>query len=173
MTLFTKSDITMKTYTYHLFSPRLIATGYLFIGIAVTLLCLVLFTSASEEPYGYFSIAFTLTGIALILISSKSTITVVEESKEVLLESRMFGTVTSTKRVKIPTGCKGLLIKTTIKRSVSRFNAVLPVTSTFKSFDMFFYTDTRVVRLINTDYDRAVMIANFIKEQLGIDCVVK
>jgi len=162
-----------KSYTYNLFSPGLIATGYLFIGIAVTLLCLALFTSASEEPYGYLSIAFMLTGIGLIIVSTSSTITVVEEPMEVLLESRMFGMVTSNKRVKIPTGCKGLLIKITTKRSVSRFNAVLPVTSTFKSFDMFFYTDTRVVRLINTDYDRAIEIAIFIKEQLGIDYVVK
>ena len=55
------------------------------------------------------------------------------------------------------------------KRGTGYYRFVLPVSYNFKSYDMFFHSETGIIRLINTDCRRAIKIAEFFKSKVKLD----
>jgi hypothetical protein len=154
----------MKKYSYNMFPIQLIVLGYIlilisFIGIYID------FDKSLDKSIGY-SIGFFFVG--LIIVTFRSSIIIDSTSEYILKKSRMLGMILSKERVKIPKNCKGSVLKKKIKQGTGYYKAVIPMSYKVKSCDMFFYSDKGVVRLLNTDLKRATIIADLIKETLGL-----
>ena len=107
--------------------------------------------------------------IGLVLVSFRSKIIIKDKSDIVIKESDFLDITLSNEKIKIPHNCDRIYIKQKNKKGTGYYRSVLPVNYSFKSFDIFFHSDSGVVRLINTDCSRAIKIAEFLKSNLKID----
>jgi hypothetical protein len=107
--------------------------------------------------------------IGLVLVSFRSKIIIDDQSDIVIKESDFLGMTLSSEKVRIPHDCDKIYIKQKNKRGTGYYRSVLPVSYSFKSYDMFFHSETGIVRLINTDCSRAIKIAEFFKSNLKLD----
>lgn len=163
----------MKEYSYNLFPKPLVVAGFVLICLAFILAAFNFISVKGENDSGNFISSAALIFIGLILISFKSKIIIDAKSDIVVKESYMLGMTLSTGKVKIPGNCEKIFIKQNNKTGTGYYRSVLPVRYNFKSFDMFFYSKTGIVRLINTDYKRAIKIAEFFKSALKLEYVLE
>jgi hypothetical protein len=159
----------MKTYSYNLFPKPLVLTGYALIILAFVLFFINLYTGKSESIQDDLVSSIAIVFIGLVLVSFRSKIIIKDKSDIVIKESDFLGITLSNEKIKIPHNCDRIYIKQKNKKGTGYYRSVLPVNYSFKSFDIFFHSDSGVVRLINTDCSRAIKIAEFLKSNLKID----
>ena len=157
----------MKKISYDLFPKPIVITGYILIltAIAVTMLSIFpVWDVFQQENFGGL-IAFMIIGI--IIVSFRSHLVI--DAGSVFKESGLLGIKLSHEKIRIPQDCTGILIKLKIKKGTGYYRFVLPVSYTFKSWDLFLCTRKGLMNLINTDRERAVRIAEFLKSNLHLD----
>lgn len=163
----------MKTYSYNLFPKPLVVTGYGLIILAFVLLIVNLNSGKSEDLPNELVSSIAIVFIGLVLISFRSRIVINYKSDIVIRESDLLGISLSNEKIQIPHGCDKIFIKEKSKTGTGYYRAVLPVNYKFKSYDMFFHSDKGVVRLLNTDCNRAIKIAEFFKANLKLDYILE
>jgi len=159
----------MKKYSYNLFPKPLIVAGYTMIVLAIVTLFVNIHPGQFEDRKADFVTSVGIAFIGLILVSFRSGIFLDEKSGILIKESGFMGITLSSEKVRIPRNCDKILIKQKNKTGTGYYRAVLPVDYKLKSFDMFFHSDSGVVRFMNTDCSRALKIAEFFKSNLKID----
>lgn len=159
----------MKNYSYNLFPKPLILAGYALIILAFVLLLVNLNSVKSDDHIDDFVSSVAIAFIGLVLVSFRSKIIIDDQSDIVIKESDFLGMTLSSEKVRIPHDCDKIYIKQKNKRGTGYYRSVLPVSYSFKSYDMFFHSETGIVRLINTDCSRAIKIAEFLKSNLKLD----
>ncbi len=159
----------MKNYAYNLFPKPLVVAGYAIIVMAIVLLILNLNSVKSESIMADLVTSIAIVFIGLVLVSFRSKIIINDKSDIVIKESDFLGITLSNEKIRIPFGCDKVFIKEKNKTGTGYYRSVLPVSYTFKSYDMFFHSDKGVVRLLNTDCGRAIKIAEFFKSNLKLD----
>jgi hypothetical protein len=159
----------MKKYSYNLFPKPLILAGYALIILAFVLLIINLNTVKREDHMNDFVSSVAIAFIGLILVSFRSKIIIDDKSGIVIKESGLLGITLSDEKIKIPHNCDKIFIKQKNKTGTGYYRSVLPVSYKFKSFDMFFHSETGIVRIINTDCSRAIKIAEFFKSNIKLD----
>jgi hypothetical protein len=159
----------MKEYSYNLFPKPFVVAGYILISLAFVLVAFNIISGKGEIHSNYFVSSVALIFIGLVLISFRSKIIIDGSTDTVVKESSMSGMALSSEKVKIPRNCDKIIIKQKNKSGTGYYRLVLPVGYSFKSFDMFFHSDAGIVRLINTDYNRAIRIAEFLKSSLNLE----
>lgn len=116
-------------------------------------------------------IAFMIIG--LIMVSFKSKIIIEDNGGYIIKKSGFFGMKFSDEKIKIPSGCHSIYIKQKVKTGTGYYRFILPVSYDFKSFDMYLHSEKTMVRLISTDYDRTIKIAEFFKRNLNFDYEIR
>ena len=159
----------MKTYTYNLFPKPLVVTGYFLIALGIGMAIISLATMNGKNPINGIPLSMAFAFIGLIFALFRSILIIDEKSGYVIKESKLAGMRLSGERVKIPQDCIRLIIKERLKEGTGYYRFVLPVNYYFKSYDMFFQSEKRLVRIINTDYQRAVSIAEFLKSGIKLE----
>jgi len=159
----------MKNYSYNLFPKPLILAGYALIILAFVLLIVNLNSVKSEDHMNDFVSSVAIAFIGLILVSFRSKIIIDDKSGIVIKESGLLGITLSNEKIKIPHNCDKIFIKQKNKIGAGYYRSVLPVSYSFKSYDMFFHSETGIVRIINTDCSRAIKIAEFFKSNMKLD----
>jgi hypothetical protein len=159
----------MKKYSYNLFPKSLVILGYLLIILAFVIVIISLTSNKSENQFRSFAVSFAVMFIGMIMAAFRSSLIIDTESGCVFKESTLLGMKFSFEKVKIPRNCTGIIIKEIGKIGTGYYRFVIPVSYYFRSFDMFFRSGTGVVRLINTDYKRAIKIAEFIKSVTNLE----
>jgi hypothetical protein len=162
----------MKKYIYNLFPKPMVVFGYtlIFLSIAYILVSIFLIKNG-DHLYFPAPIAFFIIG--LIMVSFKSKIIIAENFRFILKESSLLTMTLSREKIIIPHYCNRVLIKQKNKKGTGYYRFVLPVTYSFKSYDMFLCSESGVARLINTDYSRSLKIAEFIKSNFNIEYILK
>ena len=158
----------MKKISYNLFPIPIVIIGYILILIAIAVIMLSIFPVwdvFQQQNFGGL-IAFMIIGI--IIVSFRSHL-VIDAAGSVFKESGLLGIKLSHEKVRVPQDCSCILIKLKIKKGTGYYRFVLPVSYTFKSWDLFFCTRKGLMNLINTDRERAVRIAEFLKSNLHLD----
>jgi hypothetical protein len=143
--------------------------GYLLIIIGVFGIFLNV-DNIIDRSIGY-SIGFIFTG--LVVTTFRSIIIIDSTSFCIYKKSRMFGLLLTNDKIIIPSNCKGLFIKQKVKQGTGYYKAVIPVSYKVKSCEMFFYSDKGIVRFLNTDLNRAIIIADMLKETLHLNYKVE
>lgn len=159
----------MKIYSYNLFPKPLVLTGYALIILAFVLFILNLYSGKSESIQNDLVSSIAIVFIGLVLVSFRSKIIIDDKPGIVCKESGFLGISFSNEKIKIPHNCDRIFIKQKNKKGTGYYRSVLPVDYSIKSFDMFFHSDSGVVRLLNTDCSRALKIAEFFKSNLKLD----
>lgn len=159
----------MKKYSYNLFPKQFVILGYLLVLLAAAGISVSIITMNGDKPQNLFPVSFVLLFAGIVMISLKSTLIINEEAGYVLKRSQLLSMILSTGKVKIPQNCERIVIKQEKKRGTGYYKFVIPVTYSFKSYDMFFQSGTNIVRLLNTDYKRAVRVAEFFKASLNLE----
>jgi hypothetical protein len=159
----------MKNYSYNLFPKPVVLAGYALIILAFVLLIINLNTGKSESYLDDIISSVAIVFIGLVLVSFRSKVIIDVKSGIVTKESDFLGISLSNEKIKIPLNCDKIYIKEKTKTGTGFYRSVLPVSYKFKSYDMFFHSETGVVRLINTDCSRAIKIAEFFKSNLKLD----
>jgi len=162
----------MKTYTYNLFPKPLVLLGYTLIFLSVTyILVSILILKNGDRVIFPAPVASII--ISMIIVFFKSKIIIDEDFRFVIKESNLLNMILSREKVNIPHDCNRILIKQKNKKGTGYYRFVLPVTYSFKSYDMFLCSESRVVRLINTDYSRSLKIAEFFKSNFNIEYILE
>lgn len=159
----------MKNYSYNLFPKPLVMAGYAIVILAFVLLIVNLNSGKNESYMDDLISSVAIVFIGLVLVSFRSKIIIDDQSDIVIKESNFLGMTLSSEKVRIPHNCDRIYIKQKNKRGTGYYRSVLPVNYSFKSFDVFFHSETGIVRLINTDCSRAIRIAEFFKSNLKLD----
>jgi len=161
----------MKHYSYFLFPPVLVAIGILLLGISMYQFVFELnYSMLSDEPESLVAaIGFAFFGLMLCTFRTKFSID--PGSKLILKEYRVFGLLVSKEQIRIPVQAKRVLIKEHIKKATSHVQSVVKFGYRIKSCDMYFESEGKLVRFMNTDDERAQKIAGLIKDHLGLDCL--
>jgi len=146
----------------------MVVAGYTLILISIVYIPLSIFILKNEDHF-YFPAPVALIIIGLIIVSIKSKIIIEENLQFILKESNFLSMTLSREKINIPSGCNRILIKQKNKKGTGYYRLVLPVTYSFKSYDMFLCSQSGAVRLINTDYSRSLKIAAFFKTNFNIE----
>jgi hypothetical protein len=162
----------MKKYSYNLFPKPFVIFGFALILLAIAIVLTTLISIKNENQFNNFVASLTIMGIGLIMTSLKSKLIFDIKSGFVIKESSFLSMILSIEKIKIPHNCTRIIIKQKNKRGTGYYRFVIPVSYNFKSFDLFFQSETGIVRLINTDYNRAIKIAEILKDILKIDYTI-
>jgi len=151
----------MKKYSYNLFPKPYVVFAY--IVIFFSLVCIFASVLITENR-NHLNLAgpIVLIFIGFIIVSFKSKIIIDTDFHYVLKESDILNFVLSREKVIVPRNCNRILIVQKNKRGTGYYKFVLPLSYSFKSYDMFLCSDSDTVRLINTDYSRSLKIAGFL-----------
>jgi hypothetical protein len=162
----------MKKYTYNLFPKPMVVVGYTLIFLSIACILVSIFIIQNGDHLSFPApVAFMIIG--LIMVSFKSRIIIPENFRFILKESNLFAMTLSREKINIPHDCNRILIKQIKKKGTGYYRFVLPVTYSFKSYDMFLCSESGIVRLINTDYSRSLKIAEFIKSNFNIEYILE
>jgi len=158
----------MKKYSYNLFPKPFVVIAYILIFLSMAY---ILVNALIIENWHHLNLPgpIVLIIIGLIIVSFKSKIIIDIDFQYILKESSMLYLVLSKEKVAVPSNCNRIFIKQKIKRGAGYYKLVLPVSYSFKSYDMFLCSDSDIVRLINTDYSRSLRIAEFFKSHFNIE----
>ena len=163
----------MKNYTYNLFPLLFVVIGYGFIGLTIYSAIFLIDYSDIEESSSAIAANLGFLAIGFILITLRSKFTIDSQSQLITKEYRVFGMKLSKDRIIIPRQAKEIIIVKKKKRGKGYYQAVIAFGYNLTSYDVFFDSDNGVVRIINTDYKRAVKIAELIKNELKLEYTIK
>ncbi len=163
----------MKQYSYSLFPVFFIVIGALGIGFFLySLIFIVDYSNLTEEYHSLVgALGFGLIGAILTTFKGRFSIDPVK--MQIVKEYRVFGFKLSNDIVKIPLSTSQVLIKQRLKEGRGYIQAAVGFGYKIKSCDVYFDSNRRMIRIINTEYKRAVKIAELLKETLGIDYLIK
>jgi len=159
----------MKQHSYSLFPVLFRIVGFIGIGFSVYSLIFNVEYSNLDEAYQPLigAVGFGLMG--LILTTFKGRISIHTDKMQIIKEYRVFGFKLSTDIVKIPPNAYQVLIQRKSKKGRGYIQGVVGFGYNLESCDLFFVTNRGAVRIINTEYKRAVIIAELLKETLNLD----
>jgi hypothetical protein len=163
----------MKQYSYFLFPVFFIVIGILGIGFSLySLIFIVDFSNLTEEYHSLVgALGFGLIGGIFITFKGRFSIDLVK--MQIVKEYRMFGFKLSREEVKIPPSTSQVMIKQKSKEGRGYIQGAVGFGYKIKSCDVYFESNNRMIRIINTDYKRAIKIAELLKETLSIDYLIK
>lgn len=156
----------MKKLSYNLFPLPVLIPGYLFIMFS---LASILINPGSGQM-GFrtdqlaSSAAFFFIG--LVIITSRTRLTIPATSGYIIRDTFFLGMNFSQEKIVIPGKGTRILICGKTKKGTGYYRLVLPVTYMFRSYDMVFCGEKGMVKIMNTDYARALKVAEFLKENL-------
>ena len=159
----------MKKYSYYLFPKPFVVIGYILIFLSLAEVSRGIISMIGGNHSVYFAAPIALIFISVIVIFFKTKLIIEEGSRLIIKESCLLNMTLSREIIKVPPGCTRLLIREKTKTGTGYYRFILPVSYTFKSFDMFFSSGRGLIRLINTDYNRSVKIAEFLKSNFKLD----
>lgn len=163
----------MKQYSYFLFPVILLVIGFLGLGFSVySLIFNVDYSNLTEEYQSLVgALGFGLIGAILVTFRGKLSIDTVR--MQIVKEYRVFGFKLSREEVKIPQQTNQILVKQKMKEGRGYIQAAIGFGYKIKSCDVYFDSNSRLIRIINTDYKRAIKIAELIKETLNLNYVIE
>lgn len=145
----------------------MVVAGYTLIILSIVYIPVSICILKNEDHFNFPApVAFIIIG--LIMVSFKSKIIITENFQFILKESAFLTMTLSREKINIPYGCNRILIKQKNKTGTGYYRFVLPVSYSFKSYDMFLCSGSDAVRLINTDHSRSLKIAEFFKSNFNI-----
>lgn len=159
----------MKHYSYFLFPPVLIVIGIILIGLGIYFFLFTIDYSALSENYEVLVGPAGFAFFGLILTTFRTRFSIDSASNQILKEFKVFGLLLSKDQIRIPLQASQVVIKQTTKSGKGYMQGVVKFGYRIKSCDVYFESDKGLVRILNTDYERALKIAGFIKDQLGLD----
>ena len=159
----------MKHYSYFLFPPFLFVIGVILVGLGIYFFLFTIDYSVLSENYEVLigPAGFALFG--LILTTFRTRFSIDSSSNQIFKEFRVFGLLLSKDQIRIPLKAKQVIIKQSTKSGKGSMQGVVKFGYRIKSCDVYFESDKGLVRILNTDYERALKIAGFIKDQLGLE----
>ena len=163
----------MKHLSYFLFPPFLLVIGVILIGISIYSFLSGIDYSILREDYGPLVGAAGFAMFGLMLTTFRTRFTIDTASPKIVKEYRVFGLLLSKDQIRIPKQAKQVIIMQKTKTGKRYVQAVVGFGYRLKSYDIFFESDKGLVRIMNTDYERSMKIAGFIKEELGIDYILR
>ena len=163
----------MRPYSYFLFPVFLIVIGFVGIGYSVySLIFLVDYSNLTEEYHTLVgALGFGLIGA--ILTTFKGRLSVDTVRMLIVKEYQVLGFKLSREEVKIPQQTKQILIKQKIKEGRGYIQAAVGFGYKIKSCDVYFDANPRMIRIISTEYKRAIKIAELLQETLNLNYVIK
>ena len=120
---------------------------------------------------GFLGIGFSL--YSLIFIVDYSNLTEEYHTLVGALGFGLIGAILTSEKVKIPPLTSQVLIKQKSKEGRGYIQGAVGFGYKIKSCDVYFDSNRRMIRIINTDYKRAIKIAELLKETLSIDYLIK
>ena len=163
----------MKHLSYFLFPPFLLVIGVILIGISMYSFLSGIDYSILREDYGPLVGAAGFAMFGLMLTTFRTRFTIDTASRKIVKEYRVFGLLLSKDQIRIPKQAKQVIIMQKTKTGKRYVQAVVGFGYRLKSYDIFFDSEKGLVRIMNTDYERSLKIAGFIKEELGIDYILQ
>jgi len=159
----------MKHYSYFLFPPVLFVIGIILVGLGIYFFLFTIDYSVLSENYEVLigPAGFALFG--LILVTFRTRFSIDSASSHIFKEFRVFGLLLSKDQIRIPLKASRVIIKQSTKSGKGYMHGVVKFGYRIKSCDVYFETDKGLVRILNTDYERALKIAGFIKDHLGLE----
>ena len=163
----------MRQYSYFLFPVFFIVIGFLGIGFSMySLIFMVDYPNLTEEYHTLVgALGFGLIGG--ILTTFRGKLSVDTAKMKIIKEYRVFGLRLSREEVKIPQETKQILIKQKTKEGRGYVQAAVGFGYKIKSCDVYFDSNRRMIRIISTEYKRAIKIADLLKETLKLDYLIK
>ncbi len=159
----------MKKLSNNIFPLPILILGYIFILFSIVS---VLINPASRQM-GFrteqLPSAMTFLIIGMVVISARTRIIVPGVNGYIVRETVILGINFSQEKIKIPGRCTRILICGKMKKGTGYYRYILPVTYIFKSYDMVFCGELGMTKILNTDYSRALKVAEFLKENLKIN----
>ncbi len=159
----------MKQHSYFLFPVFFIIIGFVGIGISVYSLIFTINYSNLNEEYQTLVGALGFGLVGAILTTFKGRFSVDTAKMQIIKEYRVFGFRLSNDKVKIPPKANQVLIQQKLKEGRGYIQGAIGFGYKIKSCDVYFATNRGAVRIINTEYKRAVRIAELLKESLSLD----
>jgi hypothetical protein len=162
----------MRKYSYSLFPKPLVLTGYSLILLSFGYI-LISLTVTDFRVFLRLPAPITLIFIGFVLSTLRASVILHNDRPFIIKETSLLKMTFSTEKVLPPHDCKKLLIRERNKKGTGYFKFVIPVSYSLKSYDMFLCSGSKAVRLINTDYERALEIARFLKPHFSFEQVLK
>lgn len=159
----------MQKISYNIFPLPVLVIGYIF--ILFSFVSILINPASGQMGFRAEQVASSATFfiIGLIIISSRTRLIIPGINGYIIKENVILGINFSQEKIKIPGRSARILICGKVKKGTGYYRFVLPVTYMFKSYDMVFCGELGMTKIMNTDYSRAVKIAEFLKEHLKID----
>jgi len=163
----------MKQYSYYLFPVFFMVIGILVIGLSLYALIFTIDYTSLDEEYQTLvgAIGFILFGT--VLLTLRGCIVVDINRMQVIKETRVMGLLLSKDRIKIPNKVNHILIQEKTKQGKGYFQGAVGFSYRIQSSDLYFANDRGAVKIISTDYERAIKIAEILKDQLKLDYSIK
>ncbi|MCJ7717482.1 MAG: hypothetical protein MUO54_13315, partial [Anaerolineales bacterium] len=108
----------------------------------------------------------------LILTTFRTRFTIDLASYQIFKEYRVFGLLLTKDQIRIPKGATQVIIKQKTKIGKGYIQAAVGFGYRIRSCDVYFSSEKGLVSIIHTDYERAVKIADLIKDHLGLDYIL-
>ena len=163
----------MKQYSYYMFPVFIIVIGILVIGLSLYALIFTIdYASLDEEPQTLVgAIGFILIGT--FLLTFRGSIVVDKNRIQIIKENKVMGLLLSKERIKIPDNANHILIQEKPKQGRGYFQGAVGFSYRIQSSDLYLTNDRGAVKIICTDHERAIKIAEILKDQLKLDYSIK
>lgn len=159
----------MKKISYNIFPLPVLILGYLLIFFSFVSILINPASGRMGFRSEQLAASATFLIIGLIIASSRTRLIIPGINGYIIKENVILGMNFSQEKIKIPGRCTRILICGKMKKGTGYYRYVLPVTYMFKSYDMVFCGEQGMTKIMNTDYTRALKVAEYLKENLKID----
>ena len=130
---------------------------------------LIFLSPKFEEHLENFLASIFFIIIGFIALTFRNHIFFDKNKRQIVRKEKIFWIPISNKKIIVPQEYNKVVIKLLTKTADSYVNLVQSVPVSYTSADMFFVTPTKVRRIINTDFKRALKIAEMIKQVFEIE----
>ena len=163
----------MKQYSYFLFPVFFIVLGVVAIGLSVYSLFFSIDYASLDKEYHTLIGALMFMVLAIVFITFRGCIKVDKERMQIIKEYKVLGFLLSKDIVKVPRKVNQVLIQEKPKQVQGFIQAAIGFTYTLKSSDIYFSSESGAVKIISTDHERAIKIAEILKDQLNLNYSIK
>ena len=163
----------MKSQSYNLFPLFFLLLGVLAFGASAYILLFDVDYTRLEVDYQSLVAGLAFMIIGLIITTFRGRIEVDKEQLLVLKEYRVAGILLSRDRIRIPRNLSGILVRKKEKQGKGYVQGVVGFSNALQARDLYFVTDRGLVKILSTDQERAIRLAEFLGEELGIGYSVK
>jgi len=163
----------MKSQAYNLFPLFFLVLGFLAYGVSAYILLFGVDYTQLEQGYQSLVGGLGFLIIGLILTTFRGRIEVDKEQLLVYKEYRVAGILLSRERIRIPKDLNGILVQKKEKQGRGYVQGVVGFSYQLQARDLYFATERGLVKILSTDHNRAIRIAEFLGAQLGCGYSVK